>query len=70
MQGVSPREFSIPCMDFEPVIRRIASDFLVFFKILFYLFLERGEGREKEREKHLCERNINRPPLVCTPARD
>lgn len=25
MQGLSPREFSIPCMDFEPIIRRVTS---------------------------------------------
>ena len=25
-----------------------------FFKDLIYLFLERGEGREKEGEKHQC----------------
>ena len=24
-----------------------------FFKILFYLFVERGEGREKEREGNI-----------------
>ena len=27
---------------------------IIFIKILFYLFLERGEGREKEGEKHQC----------------
>ena len=37
----------------------------IFFKILFiYLFLDRGERREKERE-----RNIDQLPLVLTPTR-
>ena len=31
-----------------------------FLKDFIYLFLERGEGREKERE-----RNINQLPLTC-----
>lgn len=30
MQGLSLREFSIPCMDFEPVIRRVTSGLFVF----------------------------------------
>ena len=33
----------------------------VAFLIKIYLFLERGEGREKERD-----RNIDRLPLTCT----
>ena len=38
---------------------------MVFLKIFIYLFLERREGREKERE-----RNINVwLPLVCPPLR-
>ena len=32
----------------------------LFFKDFIYLFLERGEGREKERE-----RNIDWLPLTC-----
>ena len=28
--------------------------FLLFFKGFIYLFLERGEGREKERERNIC----------------
>ena len=35
-----------------------------FFKDLIYLFLEKGEGREKE------ERNINQLPFIHTPTRD
>ena len=36
-----------------------------FFKIFyFYLLLEKGEGREKEREPLMCERNINLLPLT------
>ena len=33
-------------------------------KDFIYLFLERGEGREKERERNMCERNINQLPLT------
>ena len=29
---------------------------MIFLKDFIYLFLETGEGREKERQKHLCER--------------
>ena len=29
---------------------------IFFFKDLIYLFVERGEGKEKEGEKHGCER--------------
>ena len=38
---------------------------ILFFKDFIYLFLERGEGREKERERNImketsiCKRNIN-----------
>ena len=35
--------------------------FSLFIKDFIYLFLETGEGREKERE-----RNIDRLPLICT----
>ena len=31
----------------------ICSIFLPFFKDFIYLFLERGEGKEKEREKNI-----------------
>ena len=31
----------------------------------FIYFLERGEGRDKERETLMCERNIDRLPLTC-----
>ena len=34
----------------------------VFFKDLFIYFLERGEGREKEREKHQCVVTTCAPP--------
>ena len=36
----------------------------------FYLFLERGEGREKEEERNIDVRNISWLPLVCAPAGD
>ena len=41
-----------------------------FFKDLIYLFLERGEGREKEGEKHQCVVASCTPPtrdLACNP---
>ena len=41
-----------------------------YFKKDFYLFLERGEGREKEREKHQCVVASHTPPaggLACNP---
>ena len=34
-----------------------SNSFVFIFKI-FYLFLERGEKREKRRETSMCERNI------------
>ena len=34
-----------------------------------YLFFERGEGREKDREKNTDKRNINPLPLVHAPTR-
>ena len=39
---------------------------IVFFKKIFYLYLERGEGREKERERNIdmCERHIDWMPLT------
>ena len=45
----------------------MSPEFLSTFKKkdLIYLFLERGEGREKERK-----RNINCLPLVCVPTGD
>ena len=39
-----------------------------FFKILFILFLDRGEGKEKEGEKHQCVVVFHVPPtgdLAC-----
>ena len=39
--------------------------FYLFLKIFFYLFLETGEGREKERRKNIDMRNINQLPLMC-----
>ena len=38
--------------------------FFFFFKDFTYSFLERGEGREKEREKHRCARYTY--PLVAS----
>ena len=37
------------CSSFFPLILALG-----FLKVFIYLFLERGEGREKEREKHQC----------------
>ena len=34
------------------------------FKDLTYLVLERGEGKDKERERNICKRNINQLPLT------
>ena len=34
----------------------------------FYLFLERGEGREKKRERNINVRNINWLPSIHAPA--
>ena len=42
-----------------------------FLKDLIYLFLEIGEGREKEKEKHQCAVASSTPPtgsLACNPA--
>ena len=36
--------------------------FYVFHKDFTYLFLERGEGKEKEREKHRCVVASHVPP--------
>ena len=44
--------------------------FFFFFKQLIYLFLERGEGREKEREKYQCVVASHVAPtgdLACNP---
>ena len=35
--------------------------YVYFLKYFIYLFLEREEGREKERE-----RNVNQLPFICT----
>ena len=37
-------------------------EFVIFFKDFIYLFLERGEGKEKEEEKHLCVSAFLKPP--------
>ena len=42
----------------------------LFFKDLFYLFLERGEGREKEGEKHRCVRETSTVASRTPPTRD
>ena len=46
--------------------------FISFFKDFIYLFFERGHGREKERERniHVRERNIDQVPLTCAPVGD
>ena len=43
-----------------------------FFQDFIYLFVERGEGREKERERSMDvqERNIDRLLLACPPTGD
>ena len=43
---------------------------LSFFKDFIYLFLDRGEGREEEGEKHQCVVASHMPPtgdLACNP---
>ena len=39
---------------------------IIFLKDFIYLFLERGEGREKERERHQCV-IASCMPLACNP---
>ena len=41
-----------------------------FKEDFIYLFLEREEGRDKEREQNINVRNINQLPLLCAPAWD
>ena len=36
-----------------------------FIYLSIYLFLDKGEGREKEKATSIWEKNINRLPLVC-----
>ena len=46
------------------------SDHNIFFKFLFIYFLDRGEGWEKEGEKHQCVVALRMPPtgdLACNP---
>ena len=38
---------------------------IIYIFIRFYLFLERREGREKERETSMCERDVDWLPLMC-----
>ena len=40
--------------DLDSTINEIVYIFKIFFKDFIYLFLERGEGKEKEGEKHQC----------------
>ena len=40
---------------------------LFFLKDFIYLFLERGEGREKEKEKHRCARETSISCLLHAP---
>ena len=42
----------------------LIENYFMSFKKVFFFFLERGGGREKERERNICvcERNINRLP--------
>ena len=42
--------------------------FLSFFSDFIYLFLERGEGREKERERNINQLPPTHPPLGTWPA--
>ena len=39
-------------------------------KILFIYFRDRGRKKEREGEKHGCEREHQLLPLVCSPAGD
>ena len=43
-----------------------SATFLFFFKDFIYLFLERGEGREEERERNISVWL----PLICKPTGD
>ena len=45
--GVSLSLSGLPCLFFPLNL------FFFFFKDLIYLFLERGEGREKERQRNI-----------------
>ena len=47
----------------------IFKQILVYFS-LFILFLERGEGRGKDKERNIDVRNIDQLPLVRTLTRD
>ena len=40
---------------------------IMFFFKDFISFLERGEGREKERERNISEGNIDQSVASCTP---
>ena len=40
------------------------SIFFHYFFNLIFVFLEGGKGREKEREKHQCERETDQLPLA------
>ena len=55
-------------LSFKEIIVWPEEVFLFFvFKDFIYLFLERGEGREKQRKRNIdvCERYINVLPLTC-----
>ena len=41
-----------------------------FFRYYLFLFLNKGGGRKRGREAWICERNINRLPLIHAPTRD
>ena len=50
------------------MILHVDSFFLIFKKDFNYLFLDRGEGKEKEGEKHQCVVASSAPPTGDLPA--
>ena len=54
----------------HPCYYHILLIFLQYYKDFIYLFLERGERREKERERKSDVRNTDRLPLTCAPTGD
>ena len=55
-------ETRVLLLDVIPYLSDYFLGALFFFKIFIYLFLERGEGREKEVEKHQCVLASHVPP--------
>ena len=47
------------------VLYSLPNDLFLRFNFLIFTFLERGEGRKKEREKNRCARETDWLPLSC-----